>query len=103
MDKTTIPFAADDLVQLCGESTLDPYDWDEFRRLAHSALDEAIDSIQTVRDRPVWQPVPTEVRERLADPLPIEGACLEDVFRECKENILPYATGNVHPRFFGWV
>ena len=85
------------------ESSLDPSDWEAFRKLAHEALDEAIHFLQTVRERPVWQKVPDEVREHLTAPLPKEGAPLPAIYREFKENILLYATGNIHPRFFGWV
>ena len=62
-----------------------------------------IDMLRTVRERPVWQPVPPEVREALAEPVPEEGAGLEAVYRQFQELILPYPTGNIHPRFFGWV
>jgi glutamate/tyrosine decarboxylase-like PLP-dependent enzyme len=85
------------------EQSLDPSDWLAFRKLAHEALDEAIDFLETVRERPVWQKVPDEVRAHLCSPLPREGTALATVYREFTENILPYATGNIHPRFFGWV
>jgi glutamate/tyrosine decarboxylase-like PLP-dependent enzyme len=85
------------------ETSLDPSDWNEFRRLAHEALDETISYLETVRERPVWQPVPEEVRARLAAPLPKDETPLTDVYRQFTRDILPYATGNIHPRFFGWV
>ena len=34
---------------------------------------------------------------------PPEGQALDRVYREFEELILPYSTGNTHPRFFGWV
>lgn len=85
------------------EETLDPQDWDAYRRIAHQALDEAIDFVRTVRDRAVWQEVPATVREALTGPLPLDPLPLEDVCREVSARILPYATGNIHPRFWGWV
>jgi glutamate/tyrosine decarboxylase-like PLP-dependent enzyme len=85
------------------EFSLDPEDWNAFRRLAHEALDEALRFVEDVRQRPVWRPVPEEVRAQLTESLPIEGAPLEAVYREFKTAILPYVTGNIHPRFFGWV
>lgn len=36
--------------------TLDPKNWEEMRRLAHRMVDDAITYLETVRDRPVWQP-----------------------------------------------
>ncbi|MGD0521128.1 MAG: pyridoxal-dependent decarboxylase [Terracidiphilus sp.] len=89
--------------RLPDESSLDPSDWQAFRQLAHEALDEAIRFLETVRDRPVWQKVPDEVRAHLSAPLPREGTPLPLAYREFTENIMPYATGNIHPRFFGWV
>jgi glutamate/tyrosine decarboxylase-like PLP-dependent enzyme len=89
--------------RLPDERSLDPADWEAFRKLAHEALDEAIHFLETVRERPVWQKVPEEVRAHLTAPLPKKGTPLPEVYREFTENIMPYATGNIHPRFFGWV
>ncbi len=51
-------------------TSLDPADWDAFRALAHRIVDAGIDHTREIRDRPVWQPMPQEVRDRLAAPLP---------------------------------
>jgi aromatic-L-amino-acid/L-tryptophan decarboxylase len=85
------------------EETLDPHDWNEFKRLAHQALDEALDYQAQVRERTVWQPVPEAVRTRFAEPLPHEGAGEAAAYRDYRELLAPYALGNVHPRFWGWV
>lgn len=83
--------------------SLDPKDWTEFRALAHRMLDEAIDGIANVRARPVWQPIPDEVRAAVRTDVPREATSLADVYREFSEHVAPYATGNVHPGFMGWV
>lgn len=83
--------------------SLDPQDWSEFRALAHRMLDEAIDGIANVRARPVWQPIPDEVRAAVRTDVPREATSLADVYREFSEHVAPYATGNVHPGFMGWV
>jgi aromatic-L-amino-acid decarboxylase len=85
------------------DESLDPQDWNEFRRLAHTALDDAIDYLRDVSQRPVWQPVPESVRQRLNEPLPISPQGIENTYRDFRELILPYPTGNIHPRFWGWV
>ncbi|HEX6111368.1 MAG TPA: pyridoxal-dependent decarboxylase [Geminicoccaceae bacterium] len=85
------------------EDSLDPADWEAFKDLAHRLLDHAIDHLRTVGERPVWQPVPDRVRQALAGALPTEGQGLERTCREMRELMLPYATGNTHPRFWGWV
>jgi aromatic-L-amino-acid/L-tryptophan decarboxylase len=86
-----------------GAATLDPADWSSFRALAHAALDDCIDFVASVRDRPVWQPVPDEVRANLRRPVPYQPTALPTLVEEIRDKIMPYATGNVHPRFFGWV
>jgi glutamate/tyrosine decarboxylase-like PLP-dependent enzyme len=86
-----------------GQQTLDPADWDAFRHTAHTALDAAIDFLRDVRARPVWRPVPDEVKQAMAVPVPREPEGLDHVLQEFLTHILPYATGNIHPRFFGWV
>ncbi|UWU79906.1 aspartate aminotransferase family protein [Bradyrhizobium huanghuaihaiense] len=84
-------------------TSLDPQDWSEFRALAHRMLDEAIDGIANVRGRPVWRPIPDEVRAAIKSDVPREATDLADVYREFAEHVAPYATGNIHPGFMGWV
>jgi aromatic-L-amino-acid/L-tryptophan decarboxylase len=83
--------------------SLDPADWETYRKLAHETLDEAIDYIQNVRDRPVWLPVPEDIKRRLQEPFSFEGQSIGKTYQDFRELILPYATGNIHPRFWGWV
>jgi aromatic-L-amino-acid decarboxylase len=83
--------------------TLDPQDWEELRAQGHRMLDDMIDYVADIRDRPVWRPIPDEVRARFRDELPRQATDLGEVYREFAEFIAPYATGNVHPGFMGWV
>ena len=83
--------------------TLDPQDWDEIRAQGHRMLDDMFDYAADIRDRPVWQPIPDEVRARFRENLPREPSDLGEVYREFADFIVPYATGNVHPGFMGWV
>lgn len=85
------------------EDTLDPTDWAKFRQFAHAALDHCIDYISSVRDRAVWQPVPDDTKSFFKGPVPYEPTALKQVLEECRNRIMPYSTGNIHPRFFGWV
>ncbi|HEV7995072.1 MAG TPA: pyridoxal-dependent decarboxylase [Stellaceae bacterium] len=85
------------------ELSLDPDDWYSFAASAHAALDDAIEFLRTARQRPVWQPVPQSVRAALNTSIPLQEQSLDEVYHEFKELILPYSTGNTHPRFFGWV
>ena len=83
--------------------TLDPETWDPLRALAHRMLDDMLDYTAEIRRRPVWQAMPAEVRARFRAPLPAAPADLAEVYREFQEIVLPYAGGNVHPGFMGWV
>ena len=83
--------------------TLDPQNWDEIRAQGHRMLDDMIDYVATIRERPVWRPIPDEVRARFRAGLPRQACDLDEVYREFADFIAPYATGNVHPGFMGWV
>lgn len=85
------------------EPTLDPADWNELRVLGHRMVDDMLDWVATVRERPVWQPVPHETAERLRQPLPDRGVGAEEAYREFLRDVRPYPLGNLHPRFWGWV
>ena len=82
---------------------LDPRDWDAFRAIAHRMLDDAIDDLSTVAEGPVWRPVPPAVKDALARSIDGAPHDLEAVYDEYRSNIAPYATGNRHPGFMGWV
>jgi glutamate/tyrosine decarboxylase-like PLP-dependent enzyme len=82
---------------------LDPEDWSAFRTHAHLVLDHAIDQLRDLESGPVWQPMPGEIRASFDEPLPVEPSVLSDVTDQFRTKIAPYAGGNLHPRFFGWV
>ncbi|HPD93465.1 MAG: amino acid decarboxylase [Rhodobacter sp.] len=80
--------------------TLDPADWDAYRRAAHALLDACMDRLETARAHP-WKPLPETVRAGYA----LDGVARGEVAlaRELTEQVLPWGTGNTHPRFWGWV
>jgi glutamate/tyrosine decarboxylase-like PLP-dependent enzyme len=84
------------------EETLDPEDWEEARALAHRIVDDAVDHLEQVRDRPVWRPMPEEVRAELRTALPRGPSALQDVYRDYRRHVGAYPMGNIHPRFWGW-
>jgi glutamate/tyrosine decarboxylase-like PLP-dependent enzyme len=83
--------------------SLDPADWPAFRAQAHRMLDDMLGYVENIRERPVWQPIPAEVRARFRSVAPRAGEELAEVHTEFMQNVLPYAQGNVHPGFMGWV
>ncbi len=83
--------------------SLDPVDWEGFRRQAHAMLDDILGYLENLRERPVWQPIPDEVRARFHGKVPAEPTELAAVHEEFMRFILPFAVGNAHPGFMGWV
>ena len=60
--------------------------------------------LETLRERPAWQPMPEAVKARIrSQPLPRQGESLEKVYEAFQRDVLPYGGGNLHPRFWGWV
>jgi aromatic-L-amino-acid decarboxylase len=85
------------------EESLDPADWSAMRALGHRMVDDMMDYLQSVRERPVWRPVPPEIRAALEEPTPRGPTDAAEVYRQFRERVLPYPNGNIHPRFWGWV
>ena len=84
-------------------TTLDPIDWSEIRAQGHRMLDDMFGHIEKLRSRPVWRPMPDEVRESFQQPLPRSPSSLASVHDEFIDHVVPYALGNAHPAFMGWV
>jgi aromatic-L-amino-acid/L-tryptophan decarboxylase len=84
-------------------SGLDPADWGDVRAQGHRMLDDIFDYVEAIRTRPVWQPVPDAVRARFDAPVPRAPTDLAAVHADFMRDVLPFATGNVHPGFMGWV
>lgn len=85
------------------EASLDPENWQDFRQQGHRMLDDMLDYIENLRDRPVWQPIPSEVRAVFASPLPKLPGDLGEAHQTFMQDVLPFAIGNSHPGFMGWV
>jgi aromatic-L-amino-acid decarboxylase len=85
------------------EETLDPQDWSELWALGHRMVDDMLSYLETIRQRPVWQPIPSEVKVHLKQPLPQEPQGPEGAYQDFLEHVLPHPMGNIHPRFWGWV
>jgi aromatic-L-amino-acid decarboxylase len=84
-------------------SNLDPSNWEQLRLQGHRMLDDMFDYIEHIRSRPVWQPMSTAARDQLRSELPIHPTDLARVHQDFLRDVLPYAPGNVHPGFMGWV
>jgi glutamate/tyrosine decarboxylase-like PLP-dependent enzyme len=92
------------LVPADADLTLDPQDWQAFRALAHRMVDDSLDHLTTLRERPPWTPPPPAVAAALTgEPLPVTPQGADQVYAEFLRHVLPYAAGNRHPRFWGWM
>jgi aromatic-L-amino-acid/L-tryptophan decarboxylase len=85
------------------EQSLDPENWEKTRQLAHQMLDDMLDYLQTIDQRPIWQKTPEAVKAHFTQALPQQPTSAEEIYKEFKTNVLPYNKGNIHPRFWSWV
>ena len=85
------------------EETLDPDDWESTRKLGHRMVDDMVDYLKTVRERPVWQHLPEHVKAHFSTHVPQQPQPPEEIYDEFVKKVLPYPMGNIHPRFWGWV
>jgi len=96
---------SDDKTKVTGDfqETLDPSDWDEIRAQGHRMLDDMLDYLEHIRERPVWQQVPQQARDSFHQPLPQHRGDLAEAHETFMRDVLPFSIGNVHPGFMGWV
>ncbi len=66
-------------------------------------LDDMLDYVAQIRNRPVWQPAPESTESIFNKPLPVDPTSLADAHETFLQHVLPYAVGNAHPGFMGWV
>ena len=66
-------------------------------------LDDMFDYLEQIRSRPVWQPIPDSVRAQFRQPVPRQPSDIATAHETFMQSILPYAAGNAHPGFMGWV
>ncbi len=62
-----------------------------------------LDYVATIRKRPVWQPAPKSTESQFKSGLPTDPSTLATALATFQQHILPYAVGNAHPGFMGWV
>jgi len=84
-------------------SSLDPADWGAWRTLGHRMLDDMFDHLAGQGEGPVWQTMPAALRAELSAPLPRDPGDAAEAYERFRRLVLPYATGNLHPAFMGWV
>ncbi|APW43401.1 pyridoxal phosphate-dependent decarboxylase family protein [Rhodoferax saidenbachensis] len=84
--------------------SLDPTDWNAVRQMGHRMLDDMVDMLAGLREAPVWQPMPADKRQALrTGDVPTAPGDLAAVYQDFQTLVQPYGSGNIHPRFMGWV
>lgn len=81
---------------------LDPADMGAFGAAFHDLLDACLARMGGARDLP-WIAPPADMDKTVGLALDQSSTEIFDLFGQLTQNIMPYATGNTHPRFFGWV
>ena len=83
-------------------SRIDPLCWTQFSTDLHAATDMCLDRMKGARDLP-WIQKPEDMRQRvsLKDGDIEDGIAASDLYTKIQTDVMPYATGNTHPRF--WV
>ncbi|MEO9458499.1 MAG: pyridoxal-dependent decarboxylase [Lentilitoribacter sp.] len=81
---------------------LDPENWEDFSHDMHNLMDQCLERMKQARDFP-WQLKPNDLGGRLSLKSENAGVGSARTFEHLSKDIMPYATGNTHPRFFGWV
>ena len=92
-----------DISPVDSPSAFDPQDWEAFRVLGRRMVDDLVDQLQGLADGPVWQPMPDAVRAAFRAPSLAPPVAVEQVYADYLETVVPFAGGNRHPGFMGWV
>ena len=82
---------------------LEPQDWDAFEDQLHQIASDVVAHLKSLKEKPVWTRPTDAVREALRQPAPQEGIGIKGAYNEFQTHILPHITGNLHPKFLGWV
>ncbi|MEM2127039.1 MAG: aminotransferase class V-fold PLP-dependent enzyme [Candidatus Bathyarchaeia archaeon] len=83
--------------------SMDPEDWEDFRRFAHKMLDDMIDYQRRASENPSSFPDQNAIMD-ICTPLSEEGLGEEEAYNVFKRSILPYlVNNNIRPRFWGAV
>ena len=80
---------------------LDPENMDDFRALAHHMVDDLVDYVAGLRDRPVWKPILDQNKDQFTTPLPHQAQGEIEAYQDFKDQIFYKPMGNTHPPLLG--
>ena len=58
------------------EETLDPENWEELKEIGHQMVDDMIDHLASVRQRPPAMPINEQITANFMQPLPLSRRAL---------------------------
>lgn len=77
---------------------------EEFLNLGHKSIELAANYLYSIPEQPVFRPMSPAQRQRLlTQEWSATGVDPMSLLDEIGTGILPFAEGNGHPRFFGWI
>jgi len=77
------------------EETLDPQDWGSMRTLGYRMVEDMMDTLENIRERPVWQHAPDPVKAHFNQPVPLDPQPPEEIYEEFLANVLPYPIATI--------
>jgi aromatic-L-amino-acid decarboxylase len=92
--------------QLQDDVSLDPrgdVEWRALERAGQRLLEHALTRHRTLRDGAAFRPMPAAVKQALRQSPPSQGMGVEAALERALTLVAPYGTGNLSPRFWGWV
>lgn len=85
------------------EISLDPEDWGVAESKGHELITEMISYLQSIGEKPVWTKPSSGLIQSIQEDWNEAPKDLNEIYSSFKDFILPYPSGNIHPRFWSWV
>lgn len=80
-----------------------PQEWEEVRAAAYRLVDQVLAQHRHIKDAPCWVKPPAGALEGMQRAPSEEGMGTAAALAAAERAIAPHGTGNLHPRFWGWV
>jgi aromatic-L-amino-acid decarboxylase len=82
--------------------TLDPENWDNLEALGIQMVKDMLSYLKNIKQTPAWNHIDQKTKSGFQQHIPLQPSPAEDVYHRFNHDVLPYPTGNLHPRFWAW-
>jgi glutamate/tyrosine decarboxylase-like PLP-dependent enzyme len=82
--------------------TLDPENWEDLEALGIQMVKDMLGYLKNIKQDPAWKPIDQQTKSGFEQPVPLKPSSARDVYNRFSHDVLPYPTGNLHPRFWAW-